>query len=199
MEPVFPKLTDAQVQAGARPGESWEQARDRLYQEVDNDADWRTIHSVLDESEIAIGIRSADAARAEQWQYDMVFRLLSPRAQFDQWLQVQGRTRPSEPPLECPSFESLIAEGFVWHACATRLPHEDGRGRLRYLVSVDYDSWLTLCRYVPMGWECISDSSLISGVTNWRIASPDEQGSREATVDELRTLFTMRNPNRTTK
>lgn len=182
------KLTDAQVQAAAHPGESWGEARDRLFLE----------RLAADDSSMACAVKRPAYlqfipkvnASYEQIDAQRAFQQLSRREQFDYWLRINGRVRPTDI-LECPSLASLVAIGRRWNACAARVPHEDGRGRLYYLVGVDYDSWLTCCRYSAWGWERASDGSLISSVSHWRIALDDEQFSREATADEMVTIMAL--------
>lgn len=180
-----PPLTDAQVQAGALPGETWDEARFRL-----ESANCFPGETCNDSAAELLTRRSAgypaQVIRPDQLEALRVFQQLSPRAQFEHWLQAQGRAWPIESVLKCPSLADLVAMGKCWVACEKRLPHEDNRGRLRYLVYVpDFKGWLHCCRYVGEGWECVSDGSLLSGVTHWRIAFEGEQVGREASWAEL--------------
>ena len=117
------------------------------------------------------------------------YQRLSPRAQFEQWLSAQGRVWPDpDEVLDCPSLVTLVAVGMEWTPCAVRMPDEDRYGRLHYLAWSPRDPyWLTACRSRG-GWERISDLSLMSGVTHWRIACGHERFSRAATPAERRTL-----------
>ena len=180
-------LTDAQVIAAARPGESWQEARDRLFFE-----------SLRSESLSPFSGRSKrpdyllprpSAVRPELLESLRRFQQLSPADQLRAW----GLSRPQENLLDCPALATLVVVGLDWNACAVRLPYEDTRARLHYLVSVDYDDWLTCCRYTPWGWARVSDTSLVSGVTHWRIARDQERVSRVATRAEVRKLRELRN------
>lgn len=127
--------------------------------------------------------------RSEQLDRLYAFQRLSPREQFDHWLKAQGRTRPkADEILGCPSLTTLVSVGLEWTPSVVRLPDEDRYGRLYYLVWTPRDpSWLTICR-ARNGWERVSDGSLMSGVTHWRIARSHERFSREVTLTERRTL-----------
>lgn len=180
-------LTDAQVQAGARPGESWEEARNRLYLEL---------FPVCSPSG-APGSKQRPAyldpplagVRPDQLEALWAFQNLSKAEQ----LLAHGAVRHTVPLQDSPQWADLVAVGRAWNACTARLPHQDKRGSLFYLVAVVYDeSWLTCCRYTPLGWARACDGSLISGAAHWRIAFEHEQISREATTDEIRTLRALR-------
>ncbi|MGO4801054.1 hypothetical protein ACEN2T_17390 [Pseudomonas sp. W22_MBD1_FP4] len=179
------ELTEAQVQAAALPGESWEEARDRLLLEQLGQGEPSRSCVTMRPGYLQPPLKTN--ANCAQMDALRAFQQLSRREQFDYWLTIQGRSRPADI-LECPSLASLVAIGMEWNDCTARVPHEDKRGRLYYLVGVDYDTWLTCCRYTGWGWERKSDRSLISGVSHWRIAREDEQLSREATADEILTI-----------
>ena len=182
----LPLLTDAEVQAHALPGESWHEARERLYCEsitpVPSNASMRTKRpEYLSHRSPGVRLDQLDALRA--------FQALSPAEQ----VRAHGGHRGASDLLECPSLAAIVALGLEWTACTARLPFEDTRARLRYLVSVDYDHWLTCCRYTSWGWARVSDTSLVSGVTHWRVAQDQERVSRVATRAEVRTLRELRN------
>lgn len=75
----FEPLTDAQVQAGARPGESWEAARCRLEEA-------RQVGT--DTGRIIVSVRApygSPAIRPEQLDAVKAYQQLSSRKQFESW------------------------------------------------------------------------------------------------------------------
>lgn len=113
------------------------------------------------------------------------FRNLTPRAQFEHWLNEQGKSWPSEDLRENPSMVDLVAAGQDWVACAVRLPREDRGGCLRYMVyAPGYLGRLWSCRYLEGQWHCDSLGLSIGGVSHWRLARDDEP-EREAGAAEL--------------
>lgn len=75
----FEPLTDAQVQAGARPGESWEAARRRLEEA-------RLVST--DTGGVIVSVRAPYASlavRPEQLDAVKAYQQLSSREQFESW------------------------------------------------------------------------------------------------------------------
>ena len=167
-------LTDAQVQAGARPGESWDEARDRL-----------ECGSLVAAPHSARCSRSQlPVLRVDQLDALCAFQQLSPRAQLEHW----GLTRPREDMRDCPSLVELVTSAQGWAACVERLPPEDRYGRLRYMVyAPGFGGWLFGCSYVGEQWLCNRLELMIGGVSHWRLASPDET-ERQAKAAELPTV-----------
>lgn len=181
-------LTDDEVRVGARPGESWEQARYRL--------------QGLSKAETAAGL--------SQWWHDRRPEYLQPRAslprglrdpaqlaaQLADWqayhrLSSRERFNMRNPGARWPTYAEVLASPFAdaprnWLACAERLPQTPNTA-LRYLVHTAYDQRMTLVRYAGEGrWSRVSDGSFISGARHWRAALEHEQGQgeRSATRDE---------------
>ena len=75
----FEPLTDAQVQAGARPGESWEAARCRLEEarQVGTDTGGMMVSVRAPSASLAIRPEQLDAVKA--------YQQLSSREQFERW------------------------------------------------------------------------------------------------------------------
>jgi hypothetical protein len=181
-------LTDAEVRAGARPGESWSQARRRL--------------EGLSKAETAAGL--------SQWWHDRRPEYLQPRAslprglrdpaqlaaQLADWqayhrLSSRERFNLRNPGVRWPTYDELLASPLAdaprdWVACAERLPQTHNTA-LRYLVHTAHDQRVTLVRYAGNGmWSRVSDGTFISRARHWRVALEHEQaqGERSATRDE---------------
>ncbi|NWB63485.1 hypothetical protein [Pseudomonas sp. F1002] len=75
----FEPLTDAQVQAGARPGESWEAARRRLEE---------ALLVGTDTGDMIVSVRApyaSPAVRPDQLDAVKAYQQLSSRKQFESW------------------------------------------------------------------------------------------------------------------
>ena len=155
-------LTDDAVRAGARPGESWEQDRERL--------------QGLDKAEAAAGY--------SQWWHDRHPRDSRPRALLSRDLPAWPLVAPQTSALRdraaremgpWPHPAPLVrALGPGWKACAEVLPWEDTRRAVRYVVYCPaYGGELFVCRFQlfsPARWWCEQMDMGIAGVTHWRLA-----------------------------
>lgn len=185
----LPPITDAQVRAGARPGESWEEARLRLEIERDGPPSVPDNDFAADD-EMGSQFDSRPAPCDDEFDLLEAFARLSPEEQRQQW----GRPAlPAEIPRNCPTLATLVAAGKEWNACATRMPHEDNHGALRYMVSIPDVEWLTYCRHELGEWVRDSDGSLVGGVAYWRLARNSEKSSRTPTAVDLRKIRALRN------
>lgn len=180
-------LTNAEVQAGALPGESWKQARDRLESERRVDQ-WPVL--VVDDPRPAY-LRSLDT-RPRRMPTSQSFAVWQAEREAEKNLTPRERFNRRHPDLYWPTYAELVAEFSAverdWKACAECLP--DWRDRaLRYWVHTAYDQRLTVCSYVRDGtWSRVSDGSLFSGARHWRIACDDAPGSRVVTRAECYAL-----------
>lgn len=179
----FEPLTDEQVQAGARPGESWEQARLRM--ECGRDSDSGNLSQLS--GAVKLPAREMPVSCVDEDEFDVLwaFEQLTPRERYEYRLEAEGRSIQDESILECPSLASLVKDAQGWMACCERLPHEDVYGRLRYIVySPGYGGWLHRCSYDSGQWPCESLGLSIGGVTHWRLAN-DGEVERQAETSEL--------------
>lgn len=183
----LPPLTDAQVRAGALPGESWKAARERLEAEQCQST-WPELR--VDDSRPdylrPLPARPCKWLTAQrfaelqaQWKAE---RDLTPRERFNRRFPDQYWPTYAERAAKFPASE------LDWVPCAASLP--DWRDTItRYWVHTAYDQRLTVCRYEGNGmWSRGSDGSLLSGARHWRIALDDAPATRLATREECYAL-----------
>lgn len=190
---LFTPLTDAQVQAGARPGESWEQARDRLecarYASPNASepaqGEWSIPFAPVSRQAVVSSL-SVDVIEPSGQQYR---QRPSASKLFDLALEARGQRRPTETEIRSsPHLADLVQVARTWISCAVRLPHEDRYAVLYYMVFTSYcDGWLHCCRFVDGQWQCAAGGS-IGSVTHWKLAVEGERASRYATRAELHAL-----------
>lgn len=188
MDEPLPPLTDAQVQAGALPGESWEAARDRLESErVPAGLEWPEL---ADEDRRPEYLRRLEARPcrvlmaqrfAELQAEQEATRHLSPRERFNRRAGVYW-------PAYAEWVSTLPASARVWAACAERLPDVRDTAYF-YWVHTPGDQRATVCRYAGDGmWSRVSDGTLLSGARHWCVSLQDAPGTRSLTRSECYAL-----------
>lgn len=191
-QPIFswedlPPLTDAQVRAGAFPGESWKAARERL--EVEQRHGKRPVPKVDEKRPDYLQARPARPCKCLTAQR---FVELQAQWQTEKNLTPRERFNLRNPDQYWPTYAELVAQlptsELDWVPCAASLP--DWRDTaLRYWVHTANDQRLTICRYEGVGmWSRVSDGSLLSGARHWRIALDDGPATRIATREECYAL-----------
>ncbi len=191
-QPVFswedlPPLTDAQVRAGALPGESWKAARERL--EVEQRHGKRPVPKVDEKRPDYLQTRPA---RPCKWLNAQRFAELQAQWQTEKNLTPRERFNLRNPDQYWPTYaekvDQLPASELEWVSCAERLPDWRDTG-MRYWVHTAYDQRLTICRYEGgRMWSRVSDGSFLSGARHWRIALNDAPATRIATREECYAL-----------
>ena len=172
-----------QEQAAARIGVTGRSMRNYLSEAAANPAPYMVQFALECLAECATPDGRADLDQFEAYR---AFQKLGSKAQMDHWMRAQGHIRRVVDPLDAPSLAELAAIGRDWVSCAERLPHEDDRAHLNYMVCCpNADNWIRRCRYEDGRWRQYEDL-YISGVTHWRLAQPDEN-DRRAKAAELPT------------
>lgn len=189
MDDDWMPLTEAQVQAGAWPGESWDAARERLEAErVPAGWEWPDLAAFDRRPEY---LRRLEV-RPERGTASKSLALWQAEQRATQHLTPRERFLQRNPGAYWPAYAEWVAElpaaERAWVACAERLPNVRETA-LRYWVHTPLDQRLTCCRYVGDGmWSRVGDGSLLSGARHWQIALQDTPGSRSVTRAECYAL-----------